>query len=264
MKKILVLNLCIVFLMPCFSAGHEKTKCIKGVRGEYAITTDSNISPKEAKEKARECAKLNALAEAFGQHVSISKKLELCRGGESFNSISVFENNGELVNFEVIEEGYNPHPNRYAEMVFYCVANVIVKKGESPDPSFIATINGIRASYIDGETCEFTIIPTKESYLKIFCYENAETGYYLYPGGIHHGLALKADVPTKIPESNNYDIQFFTDKPIETNTIVILLTKEEYPFNISNPTRQDIEKYIVQIPYDKKYVSYHIIDILKR
>ena len=252
-----------MFLMPCY-AGHEKSKLIKKVRGEYVITANSSVSPAEAKEQAREDAKRKALIQAFGQQVNIFDQLEISFAGESFNSMSVLKNNGEIEDIEIIDEGFEQNPNRSSEMVFYCVANILVKKGISPDPSFTATINGIHSSYFDGEACDFTIIPTKEAYLKIFCYENTETGYYLYPGGIHHGLALKADIPTRIPESNNYDILFFTDKYRETNTIVILLTKEEYPFNISNPTRQDIDKYIVQIPNDKKFVSYHIINILKR
>ena len=56
MKYILFIFSCFVFLMPC-SARHEKSKLIKNIRGEYAITADSHVSLVEAKEKAREDAK---------------------------------------------------------------------------------------------------------------------------------------------------------------------------------------------------------------
>lgn len=264
MKNCFFLFLSILFLMPCNMAGHEKSKLIRNVRGEYAITATSNISPAEAKEKARENAKMNALIQAFGQQISISERIETSSAGDSFNSISILHNNGEIENFSIVKEGVEPHPNRNAELQFYCVADVKVRKGIDPDPSFTATISGIHSSYVNYDFFSFSITPTKDAYLKIFCFENSEIGYYLYPGGIHHGLLLKADTPIKLPRRNDPNIQLFTDKLKETNTLVFLLTKEEYPFNNANPTRQDIDKFIVHIPNNQKYVSYHVIDIMKR
>jgi len=77
-------------------------------------------------------------------------------------------------------------------------------------------------------------------------------------------LWLKADIPVDLPRYIDPDIQLFTNKSKETNTLVFLLTKEEYPFNIANPNRQQIDNFIATIPNNKKYVSYYIIDILKR
>ena len=249
--------------MPSY-AGHEKSKLIKRVRGEYAITANSHVSPLEAKEKAREDAKKQALIQAFGQKINIIDQIETSSAGESFNSLSVLKNEGEIEEFTILEEGLAPNPTRKTEMVFYCIANVKVKAGNEPDPSFTATISGIHSTYFSNEYCFFTITPSQNSYLKVFIYENSEVGYYLYPGGSHHGLYLKADTPIQLPRNTDSDIQLYTDKTKETNTIVLLLTKEEYPFNINNPTRQDINRFITLIPNDKKFVSYHIIDILKR
>lgn len=264
MKKEVFIILSIVFLMPCYSAGHERPKLIKKVRGEYALTANSSTSPTEAKEKAREVAKKNALIQAFGQQVSISDRIETSSAGDSFTSISMLQNNGEIEEFKIIDEGMEQHPNRSTEMIFYCIADVKVCKGIDPDRSFTATISGIHSLYRSEEFCSFSVNPTKDAYLKIFCFENSENGYYLYPGGTHHGLLLKADTPVKLPRHNDPNIQLYTEKQKETNTLVFLLTKEEYPFNNANPTRQDIDKFIVHIPNDQKYVSYHIVDIINR
>lgn len=263
MKFKLIIFLCFVFLMPSF-ARHERTELVKNVRGEYTVTANSQASPLEAKEKAREDAMRKALIQAFGQQINIFDQIETSSAGESFNSMSVLKNNGEIEKFTVVEEGFDRSATRSSEMIFYCVANVLVKEGVAPDPSFTATINGIHSSYINNEYCVFTITPSQNSYLKVFIYENSEVGYYLYPGGNHHGVFLKADTPIQLPKRMDPNIQLYTNKNKETNTIVMLLTKEEYPFNVSNPTRQDIDKFIALIPNDKKYVSYHIIDILKR
>ena len=263
MKYILFIFSCFVFLMPC-SARHEKSKLIKNIRGEYAITADSHVSLVEAKEKAREDAKRKALIQAFGQQISIINQIETSSAGESFNSMSVLQNDGEIEEFTILEEGFDTHPVRKTEMIFYCIANVLIREGVAPDPSYTATIGGIHSSYICDEYCVFTVTPTQDSFLKVFIYENSDVGYYLYPGGNHHGLFLEADKTVELPKNTDLDIQLYTNKSKETNTIVLLLTKEEYPFNINNPSRQDIDKFIALIPNDQKYVSYHIIDIIKR
>ena len=254
---------CYMLLMPYYAMGHEKFEYIKGIRGEYAITSDSETPPVVAKEKARENAKREALIQAFGQYISIVDKIEISSAGESFSSMNVLQNNGEIEEFKIIKEDFYKHPNRANEMVFYCIADVKVRKGVEPDPSFVATISGIKATYLNDQILTFNITPTKNAYLKVFLFENSETGKYVYPGGVNHGLFIEADKTTGITRSVDQDIYLLTEKNRETNVIVILLTKDECPFNIANPTRQDIDKFIARIPNNKKYVSYHIVDIIK-
>lgn len=264
MKRLVFIILCFAFLMPGYSVGHEKSKLIRKVRGEFAITSDSDVPPIIAKEKAREDAKRKALVQAFGQHMSIVDKIEISSVGENFSSLNILQNNGEIEEFTIIEEDCAKHPNRNAEIVYYCLADVKVRKGVEPDYSFVATIEGIKPTYLNNQILTFDITPTKDAYLKIFLMENTEAGSYLYPGGKHHGLLLRADCKTCITRDADPDIQLYTQRKRETNVIVILLTKEEFPFHIANPTRQDIDKFIARIPNDMKYVSYHIIEIIKQ
>jgi len=264
MNKIIYILLGFVFLMPCYVAGHGKSKLIRNVRGEFTITTDSEIPPVTAKEKARENAKREALFKAFGQQMSSINETEISSAGESFSSLNILQNNGEIEEFTIVKEDCEKHPNRNAEIVYYCIADVKVRKGIEPDFSFVATIEGIKATYINNQILTFSVTPTQNAYLKVFLFENIELGLYLYPKGFNHGLFLPADQTTTITREIDPDIQLFTNRERETNVIVILLTKEEYPFNIANPTRQDINKFIACIPNDKKYVSYHIIDIIKQ
>ena len=251
----------LLVVIPCY-AGNGKIQTLKKVRGEYALNSDSNVTPAEAKERARNEAKNVALESAFGVSINSWAISEVSlTAGTSFNSLSIIQTSGEIVDFEIIKEGYEDNPVR--GIVFYCIADVKVRKGVEPDPNFTAAIDGIRAHYRDGEKCSMTIRPSQKAYLKVFFFENTETGYYLYPGGENHGLLLEADKTIKIPRHMDPYIQMETDKVRESNTFVILLTKEEYPFNVINPSRADIDRYIAGIPNNMKYVLYQKVEVTK-
>lgn len=263
MNKLFPIIFSLLFLMPCYIMGHEKSQMIKNVRGEYATAPNSNVTRAEAEEKARENAKRIALERAFGTQVNIWDKIEVSSAGESFNSLSIIQISGEIEEFNIVEEGVEKHPVHSSELIYYCIANVKVRRGVDPDPNFTAAIDNIHAHYRSGELCQMAVQPTQRAYLKIFLFENSEVGYYLYPGGSHHGILIEADRTAIIPRTIDQDIQLYTNKKRETNTIVVLLTKEEYPFNVLNPTRADIDKFIARIPNNMKYVSYHMVEISK-
>lgn len=263
MNRLFPVIFSLLLLNPCYIAGLEKSQTIKNIRGEYGMAPHSEVTRAEAEEKARENAKRNALEKAFGEQVNIWDIIETSSAGESFNSLSIVQITGVIEEFNIVEEGVENHPIRSSELVYYCIANVKVRKGVEPDPNFTAAIDNIHAHYRSGELCQMAVQPTQRAYLKIFLFENSEVGYYLYPGGSHHGILIEADRTAIIPRAIDQDIQLYTNKKRETNTIVVLLTKEEYPFNVLHPTRADIDKFIARIPNNKKYVSYHMVEISK-
>lgn len=264
MKKcVSTLLLLALFLSPCH-AEREKEVHVKKIRGEYYMTTDMDISMQTAKRSAQENAKRNAMVKACGETINAWDMVESGAAGENFNSVNMVQVNGEIVEFEIVEEGHSQNPAREKEMMFYCIANVTVKKGIEPDPDFSVDIRGIKNSYmVDDQGMTFTVLSSKDAYLKVFIFENAEIGTRLYPSGLESSFPLKANQQYTFPTQKNTYYELYTDKEIETDIMVFVLTKTERPYLNEETNRQEIESWIAKIPNDQKFVFYKSINIVK-
>lgn len=264
MKK---LGLNLIFLMSCVllcAIEHEKIISVNKIRGEYTLSSAIDISIKQAEQMARDDAKRQALRQVCGERINSWDMMETSAIGESFNSLNLIQVDGEIVEFDIVEEGYTPNPVKKDEILFYCVANVKVKKGLDPDPDFVANITGIKPSYIAGSSLEFTIIPRQDCYLKVFIFEDASLGYRLYPSTYEKPKLLTKEVPCKFPIGHGIYYDLYTDKDIETNRLVFVFTKKEYPFYEQTTSREEIEHWIASIPNDQKYLYYVSINIVQK
>lgn len=252
------------FLVPCFPE-HEKEVHVKKIRGEYTITTDMDISPKAAALKALEEAKHKALVKVCGERVNSWDMVESGVGGESFNSVNMVQVDGEIVEYDVIDSGYVTNPARTKEMTFYYVINATVKKGLDPDPDFTASFKGIRGSYIVDDTgMSFTVLSSKDAFLKVFIFENEEVGTILYPNEFESAYKLQANQEYTFPNKKNNYYELYTDKEIETDIMVFVLTKTERPFLKTETSRKEIEAWLARIPNNEKFVHYTSINIVKK
>lgn len=153
---------------------------------------------------------------------------------------------------------------RNSEIVCWCIANVTVKKGVEPDPDFTATIKGVRTSYQVDEELTFSVLPYRDSYLKVFIFENADLGYRLYPNDLEAPFLLAGNVEHSFPTNTRSYYPMYTDKDIETDIMVFVFTKQERPFYEETTSRKEIEKWIARIPNNEKYVYYTSVNILKK
>lgn len=264
MKRFLCISILLnLFLMSVFSE-HEKEVRVKKIRGEYTITTDMDISPKAAANLALEDAKRKALAHVCGEKINSWDMVEVGSQGESFNSINMIQVDGEIVDFEVQEEGSQQNPQRKKEWIFYCVINATVKKGIEPDPDFTVTIKGLRGSYRAEEELTFSILSSRDGYLKVFIFENEELGYRLYPNENEPSFKLTANEQYSFPSTRRSIYEVYTEKEIETDRLVFIVTKSERPFNNETTSRKEIESWMARIPNDQKFVHYSSINILKK
>jgi hypothetical protein len=252
----------IFFATICF-AQKEKIKTVK-VKGEFSvIMKDSDVSGKVATEKARDDAKRKAIEEICGFKVNIWEQLELSSSGESFNSLSLFQTEGEIIEFNIIREGNTQSKVREEETIFYCEAEVKVKKGTEPDPNFFARIDGLKKSYLNGENITFTILPYRDCYVKIFLFEDLNTGYRLFPNDVEKPSLFIANEKISFPTNSllDYTITKNSSTEFEMNRIVFVFTKEERPFYHQTSKREEIDSWIAMIPNDKKFVYYTSITI---
>ena len=201
-----------------------------------------------------------------GVKVSIWDQMETSSAGDTFNSLSVNQIDGEIVEFSVVEEGYYASEARSSETVFYCVANVKVKKSSAPDPNFFVSVNGLKSVYYTGEELLFDITPHQNCYMKIFLLEDEDVGYLLYPNEYDKESALAADKKWAIADSPYYSfvMQKNSKKNKEINRLVFVFTKVEYGFNAQITSRSAIEKWIATISNDQKFIHMAVIEIRDR
>lgn len=264
MRRLLFVILFVNLSVGCF-AQREKVHVLKNVRGEYWITAaTATVTGREAMDFAREDAKRKAIEQVCGSRISVWDQAETSSAGESFNSLSVNQVDGEVVEFEVVEEDFEKSPTRKSELCYYCVAHIKVKQGAAPDPEFRAAIEGLRSMYFVDESLEFTVHPYRDCYLKIFLFEDAQKGYRLYPNDFDQPALLEADRPVQFPQRVDFVVTKTSDRQTETNRLVFVFTKGEYPFYHETASRQEIEKWMAMIPGNEKYIHFAVIDIRKR
>ncbi len=245
-------------------AQKESIEALKSVTGEYSVILQySEISGREAMQKARENAKRKALEEVCGIRINIWDKMENSSAGDVFNSLSINQIDGEIIEFDVIEEGHRQSSARSSETIFYCIANIKVKKGIEPDPQFYMSINGLKSVYYSGEPLLFNIMPYHDCYMKIFLFEDEKKGYLLYPNEYDIGKKLQANELLDISDSPYYEYEIQKNNSLEKeiNQLVFVFTKTERPFNALETSRAEIEKWMAQIPNNQKYLYFSTIEI---
>lgn len=238
---------------------------VKHIRGEYAITAEMVASVSEnPKELARADAKRKAIEQVCGQRINIWEQMELSAAGESFNSLSVVQTDGEIIDFEIINEDVEKSAVRSSEIIYYCIANVKVRKGLSPDPNFSAKTDGFHSVYFENEPLSFSVQPIQDCYLSIFVFENTENGYLLYPNANEKSTQLYANQVVDFPQVDEWIITKETDKPVEINQIVLVFTKTERLISPNETSRHEIEKWIMKIPTNQRYIVVRTVEIRER
>ena len=83
-------------------AQKEKITTLKSVKGEYAVILEySDITGREAMQLAREDAKRKAIEKVCGTRINIWDQMESSSAGDVFNSLSINQIDGEIVEFEI-------------------------------------------------------------------------------------------------------------------------------------------------------------------
>lgn len=242
----------------------EKNVRVKSIRGEYSIVLNvSDITGREAVQLAREDAKRKAIEKVCGSRISIWDQVETSSAGDVFNSLSINQIDGEIVEFTIIEEGYAQSQSRASETVFYCIADVVVKVGCTPDPNFKISVSGLKSVYYTGDVLQFEILPYQNCYMNIFLLENESTGYLIFPNTYDKSRLLIAEHKFKIADTPNYEFVLQKNAKLkkEINRLVFVFTKEERRFSEQMTSRQEIEKWIASIPNDSKYIHFSIFEI---
>lgn len=268
MKKLLLLFTLLSALN--LQAQNEKVQTIKSVRGECAVVLSlSDITGREAMERAREDAKRKALERVSGSKMTIWEQMEISSAGDVFNSLSLNQIDGEVVEMNITKEGFEQSSIRSEETIFYCIADIKVKKGRPADPDFFVAVNGLKSVYYSGEELVFDATAYRDCYMKVFIFEDALRGSIILPDSrFEKQIPLttgKKWESTKATFSaiNNHAIKVYKSAAgeREINRLVFVFTKSEMPFNEKITSRPEIEKWIATIPNDQKFLHFAVIEI---
>jgi hypothetical protein len=124
-------------------------------------------------------------------------------------------------------------------------------------------VNGLKSVYFAGDILKFIINPHRDCYMKLFLFEDSDTGYMLYPNLYDKARQFQTGTAIDITDSPYYEFELnkTSEGKAEVNRLVFVFTKSERPFNSQITSRAEIEKWIASIPNNQKYVKFAVIEI---
>lgn len=163
--------LLLFFVLLFFGAGPLTAQKSVTVTGQGCYHANANESPANARERALQKAKEDALINA-GVPVDVFSYSSIAINSEGVNSqdnyyeMGLFKQMGQVL---VKKQEDAPVYEKDGIFTYCCTIQAEVSKVDhKDDPNFSFTTDGIKDTYKDGQNLEFTITPTQNCYLRIF------------------------------------------------------------------------------------------------
>jgi hypothetical protein len=259
--------LVIVLLINAFISWAQKDDIkIKGARGEWSI---SNITPEQAYDKALIEAKFEALRMAgIDESINAINSLYSTNEGSEYMGISSIELGGEVVDFTIVEKKIVQENHAgYDALIAKITINAVVRKyNKKRDSSFQIKVEGVERSYKEGAHLTFSFTPHKDGYLKIFAFEDDNSGYILYPNEYEKNEHFKAGIPVRFPVAKEFDYELTkidNSKATENNLLIFVYTKNDVPFFEENINYHSVLNWIAKISPDERVEIRNLFQITK-
>lgn len=253
-KVIFVLSLLAFLLMPVVGYAQTRTVTVQG------LWEMANITPEQARLLALENAKENALREAgVAEDFIVINTGTISDKINSFVSFSNSELQGEIIDYEILDEGIRSQQRRH----FYEIAiEAKVRTGKvKHDPEFDLFINGIKNTpYRDGEMFLFSIRPSKDGYITLFWVDEQGNGACIFPNEAETSERFLAGETYIFPRTQSYKARKETEAPVETVSLIYVFTKRNIPFT-EECDLEAIQRWSISIPSDTRVVKYKTISI---
>jgi hypothetical protein len=236
-----------------------------------------DLTLEEVKNKAVDEAKRNAMVKAgISENVTMTDFLYTFEDDEKFKEIFqsfVSTETGADIIVEEIRE-INRDINEFGNILIEVeIDAVIFKHKEEKDPAFKFRVDGIKEFYYDQDPLNFSFLPSKDGYLKIFNVTD-KSAFILYPykDQAYSYLNDEMDrlfvknIKVEFPINSNIDGYYFEiDDPAsekEYNLLIFVFTKKDIPF-LEDVTVNNIMTWIYEIPLDERMVEQYGIVIRK-
>jgi hypothetical protein len=243
----------------------QKTEEIR-ITGVKGVDYDECIPA--AREKAINKAKIQALNDA-GVSENIRSFTDLFRSEsddtyfELFTSQVFTDIRGSVTEVEIIDEKkeFTAGDNIKFEVSINCK---VLKYNTLPDPMFSAEIKGIQAIAYENSLLEFTVKPTKDSWLHVFCVsDDEELAVLLHPSKTQPVYQLSGGKEYNFPRAPGHQWRLtLGGKEKIIGRVIIVLTKEPYHYNAS-VSYKNIVDWIFSIPPDMRTMETFPINIIR-
>jgi hypothetical protein len=252
-----------LLLLPTTPATAQQKVTLTNIPGSWVISAD--ITPTQAREKAIQQAKLEALRQAgvperiseSNIHYKSDKKRDF---QEIFKSIVTTSVSGEISEYKVTKE--DKHTDAYGGLIYSVTLNcTVVIHNSKEDPSFNIEVNGIRETYQSPDQLSFDIKPFKDGFLTVF-YLGDTTADKIYPNQIERPEKLEGGKTYHFPRSKALEYEVSTKGSLEINYVVLLYTKQDIPFT-KKLTTDNILQFLAGIDPGEKCVRNFTVTIKK-
>lgn len=278
----------LLFLMACLAGVAQETRTVEG---EYTYYGDDNTTPKEARSRALEGARLAALAKEFGTTVtqSVVSDESLRSGVEDnyFRSLSETEVKGEWIS-DIGEPVYKMSYDDDGHPVVYCkvkgTAKALSNKAADFDVAVLrngAELRNADTRFRSGDDMRLYFKAPQDGYLAVYLIGDDRMAYTLLPytGSsdgcvkVKHGVEyIFFDAKKGLPEHGEVDeMQLATDKVAEHDRFYILFSPK--PFVKANDSYtgenlprslpfNDFHKWLNRIRRNDPYLGCRTIDVV--
>ncbi|MFQ5650897.1 MAG: DUF4384 domain-containing protein [bacterium] len=214
------------------------------VTGRGTAYLNENITPAEAKQRARRNARTDAIeralgvsitAEKFLQQFEISRELgEEVETGESFANYIRESRRGRIVDEETWQEKseITTFPDG-TEIVRFVAANRfhVLEEDAAPDPNFKLELTLSNTQYKEGEGVAFNVRATQDCYLTVFNIAANDSVYLIFPNTVERSNRQMAEQTRTLP---GFGYSFVTALPpgreAAMESIVAVATKDSLIF----------------------------------
>jgi hypothetical protein len=239
---------------------------IKGAQGEWSI---SNITPEQAYDKALVEAKFEALRKAgIDESINAINSLYSTNEGNDYTGISSIELGGEVIDFTIVDKKIEQRKaGGFDALIAKVTIDAVVRKYKKKrDSSFQIQVSGIERAYKEGDHLTFSFTPHNDGYLKIFAFEDDNSGYLLYPSKHEKNKRFQAEVRIKFPVSKEFDYELAKVNPskaTENNLLIFIYTKNDIPFFEEDINYHSVLNWIAKISPDERVEVRNLFQIAK-
>jgi hypothetical protein len=262
-KNIYILSLVYALIIAPVAA--QNIIPVKDVKGECFIV---NITPEKAKENAILEAKREALNQAG---ISTNIYRISSERGDKFVQMSNVEVNGEVAEYELVSDEIKIlQAGSSKVMVAEVVINAkVVKYPPIPrDMAFKIKVDGFKDHYDDGDKLTFSVLPYKDGYLRIFLFEEDNSGALIFPDtkNEQNRKFKEEDVITfPISKAINYTLsKADRTKNKETNSMLFVYLKDNINYTGKDTSLESVLGWIARITPDKRTEEYVEFTIFRK
>lgn len=244
---------CCMIWLP-FIGLHAQVKSIHHAKG---ISSVINITPEEARQKAIESAKAEALrmagAQEWVQAFDFLDKREVNKVvDEFFHSVTSVQTMGNVLSWKLVHEEKKLDERNNISVEVTIDAEVKLYQTR-PDPQFTISISGIEPVYKNNESLQFKIMPNQTGFLRVFNVDQQSVVTPIYPNPHEVMIPLEAGKTYSFPQSQYFKYEVYSDLKEEVNNMFFVFTRTNIPY--TGESFESFIEYIYKIEPQERYLA---------